>query len=54
MANIGRVRRISDELDRKLQDLAIKNNIKYIDASREMAKVSDKVKNRRIFKEIKF
>lgn len=52
----GRVRRISDELDLTIKNLSIKNNIKYIEASREISKLSSILRNNKnkIYKEIKF
>ena len=51
----GRVVRISSDLDKAIRDMAIKNNMKYQEASRELAKLSLRIKNRgRIFKEIRF
>ena len=51
-----RIKRISLELDEQINSLALKNNIRYTDASRELAKLSKdfKIGKNKIFKEIKW
>lgn len=50
----SKIRRISYELDEQIQKIMKKNSIKYIDASKEIAKLTDKLNGKKIFKEIKF
>lgn len=56
MANFERSKivRISSELDRQIKDIMNKNNMKYVDASKDIAKLAAKFNGKSIFKEIKF
>jgi len=49
-----KVQRISEDLMTELKSIAIKNNIKIVEASKEVAKMIKKNKNRTFIKEIKF
>lgn len=48
--------RIGEELDKQIRLLMNKNNIGYVDASRELAKLTENLKGRRLklFKEVQF
>lgn len=51
----GRVRRISDDLDNAIKEMASKNSMKYIEASKEMARLTNRVKSKvKIYKEIRW
>ena len=51
----GKLMRISDELAEQIREVAKKNNMKLIQASREISMISKvKAQNRKILKEIKF
>lgn len=51
----GRIRRISIELDDEILDLSKKNGLRFIDASREIAKATKGIKsNNKILKEIRW
>lgn len=51
-----KVVRISSDLDDFLRDFSIKNDMKYIDASKEVAKLNSKIKfnKSKLFKELRF
>lgn len=51
---IGIVTRIPWELDQQIKDYATKNNIKFADAGREIAKLNNILKGKKVFREIKF
>lgn len=50
----SRIRRISTSLDERLRELASNNNLKYIDASREAARILTGFKGKKTIREIKF
>ena len=50
----SRIVRISSELDKQIKDIMSKNNTKYIDASKDIAKLAAKFNGKSVFKEIKF
>jgi len=54
MKNRSRVQRISEELIKEIENVARKNNIKVIEASREVARIVKRNKERKMFREIKF
>ena len=52
--NRGIVRRISPDLDIQIRELTIKNNLKYVDGSKEAADLLKKLRGKKLFKEINF
>lgn len=52
--NKGRVARVSVDLDSQIRELAKKNNLKYIEASEELARMTRRFSGRKVFREIKF
>lgn len=59
MSNSGVVRRIDDEMNKTIQDFAMKNDMKFKEASRELARSIKQLKfdksiKKKIIKELKF
>ena len=49
-----RVVRIPVDLDLAIRDLAKKNNMKYVEAGKEIANINKKFKNKIVVREIKW
>lgn len=48
------VKRISKEMDCAIEDFAKKNDMGYTEASRDMAKLSKRMKGSKVLKELEF
>lgn len=49
-----RITRVSIELDEIIRDIANKNRISHVEASKRIAKSQQQLNNRRVFDDIKF
>ena len=56
MARVVRTKivRISEDLDKQIRDISKQSKIKYVDASKEIARFNINYQNRKLFKEVKF